>query len=45
MIKKIELIVGDCLGVMELMDAGSIDLTVTSPPYDDLRTYKACLSG
>jgi site-specific DNA-methyltransferase (adenine-specific) len=30
---------GDCLEVMKSMDANSIDLTVTSPPYDNLRTY------
>ena len=31
---------GDCLNIMETdMDAESVDLTVTSPPYDDLRTY------
>jgi DNA modification methylase len=30
---------GDCLEVMRNMDAASIDLTVTSPPYDNLRTY------
>lgn len=31
---------GDCLEVMRGMADGSIDLTVTSPPYDNLRTYK-----
>lgn len=35
---------GDCLEVMEGMDAGSIDLTVTSPPYDNLRTYNDSLN-
>lgn len=30
---------GDCLEVMATMPADSIDLTVTSPPYDNLRTY------
>lgn len=30
---------GDCLGIMRSMEADSIDLTVTSPPYDNLRTY------
>ena len=29
----------DCLEGMRQMDAGSVDLTVTSPPYDNLRTY------
>ena len=28
---------------MAKMDAGSIDLTVTSPPYDNLRTYEGSL--
>lgn len=30
---------GDCLEIMRLFEPDSIDLTVTSPPYDDLRTY------
>lgn len=30
---------GDNAEVMKQWDAGSIDLTVTSPPYDNLRTY------
>lgn len=30
---------GDCLEVMRTLPAGSIDLTVTSPPYDNLRKY------
>lgn len=34
---------GDCLDVMNHLDSESIDLTVTSPPYDDLRTYKDTL--
>jgi DNA modification methylase len=29
----------DCLEGMRLLDGNSIDLTVTSPPYDNLRTY------
>ena len=29
----------DCLEVMKSIPDGSIDLTVTSPPYDNLRTY------
>ena len=29
----------DCLEGMRLIPDGSIDLTVTSPPYDNLRTY------
>ena len=35
----IELIQGDCLEVMKDIPDNSIDLTVTSPPYDNLRTY------
>ena len=31
---------GDCLEVMKEMEDNSIDLTVTSPPYDNLRDYK-----
>jgi len=30
---------GDCLEVMREIEDKSIDLTVTSPPYDNLRTY------
>ena len=30
---------GDCLECMKWLDDGSVDLTVTSPPYDNLRTY------
>lgn len=33
------LVLGDCLGHMRAMPANCIDLTVTSPPYDDLRKY------
>ena len=29
----------DCVEGMKLLDDNSIDLTVTSPPYDNLRTY------
>jgi len=29
----------DCVEGMKLLDNNSIDLTVTSPPYDNLRTY------
>ncbi len=34
------IIQGDCVIEMSKMQAGSIDLTVTSPPYDNLRSYK-----
>ena len=36
---KIDLRQGDCLELMKDIPDGSIDLTVTSPPYDNLRTY------
>ena len=35
----------DCLEGMRLMDADSIDLVVTSPPYDHLRSYKGVADG
>jgi site-specific DNA-methyltransferase (adenine-specific) len=35
----INLMRGDCLEMMEQIPDGSVDLTVTSPPYDNLRTY------
>jgi len=34
-----KIICGDCLEVMKDIPDKSIDLTVTSPPYDNLRTY------
>jgi len=34
-----QIICGDCLEVMRGLPDGCVDLTVTSPPYDDLRTY------
>ena len=34
-----DLRLGDCLEVMKSMPDNSIDLTVTSPPYDNLRIY------
>ena len=36
---KMVLHCGDCLQVMKTFDGECIDLTVTSPPYDNLRTY------
>ena len=37
--EEIKLIQGDCLEVMKSLPGQSIDLTVTSPPYDNLRSY------
>ena len=34
-----KLLLGDCLEVMKTIEDGSVDLTVTSPPYDNLRDY------
>lgn len=41
---EVRLIHGDCLDVMSRLPAGSVDLTVTSPPYDNLRTYNGSLN-
>ena len=35
-----ELLQGDCLELMSEIANSTVDLTVTSPPYDNLRTYK-----
>ena len=40
---RAELHHGDCLEEMAKMDSGILDLTVTSPPYDNLRTYAGSL--
>lgn len=32
----------NCIDGMKLLEDKCIDLTVTSPPYDDLRSYKGC---
>lgn len=39
----ITLLHGDCLEKMAEISDGSVDLTVTSPPYDNLRTYEGTL--
>lgn len=36
---KNRLIKGNCLDILPRLEADSIDLTVTSPPYDNLRDY------
>lgn len=41
---KTKLIQGDCLEVMKGISDNSIDLVVTSPPYDNLRNYKDSLN-
>ena len=40
-----KLILGDCLDKMKDISDNSIDLTVTSPPYDNLRTYGGVIDG
>lgn len=35
---------GDCVGVMACMPDACVDLTVTSPPYDDMRNYNGSVS-
>ena len=36
---SVQLFNADCLSVLPTLAAGSVDLTVTSPPYDNLRKY------
>ena len=36
---------GDCVEKMGEIPDGSVDLTVTSPPYDNLRTYNGAAEG
>jgi site-specific DNA-methyltransferase (adenine-specific) len=36
----IDLRLGDCLEIMKTIPDKSVDLVVTSPPYDKLRKYK-----
>ena len=36
---EVELWQGDCLELMKEVSDGTVDLTVTSPPYDNLRKY------
>ena len=40
----VQLYTGDCREVMAGFDDDCIDLTVTSPPYDNLRTYGGTLN-
>lgn len=36
--------IGDCFDVMRDLPDGSVDMVVTSPPYDDMRTYNGTLT-
>jgi site-specific DNA-methyltransferase (adenine-specific) len=38
-------ILGDCVDQTKLLESNSIDLTVTSPPYDNLRTYNGNIAS
>jgi len=40
---KTELILGYCLEKMKEIETGSVDMVLTSPPYDNLRTYNDSL--
>ena len=42
-IENADLYLGDCVAVMQSFQTESVDLTVTSPPYDSLRTYAGTL--
>ena len=42
-IGKAGIYLGDCVEVMSNFQSESVDLTVTSPPYDNLRTYAGTL--
>ena len=37
---QVKLLNGDCIELLKDIPDGAIDLTVTSPPYDNLRRYK-----
>jgi DNA modification methylase len=41
--KQTRLFNGDCIEIMKTLKPGCIDLTVTSPPYDNLRSYNGSL--
>jgi DNA modification methylase len=43
-VDDVTLILGDCLEKMEEIEDGSVDLTLTSPPYDNLRLYNGTAS-
>lgn len=39
MIERNNIYKGDCAELLKQVESNSIDLVITSPPYDDLRTY------
>ena len=40
MISVNEIINDDCIKILDKLSENSIDLVITSPPYDNLRSYK-----
>ncbi len=40
-----QIICGDNVAELKKFDDESVDLTVTSPPYDNLRNYKRTVEG
>lgn len=38
-VMKEKIIVGDCADILQSFEGNSVDITVTSPPYDGLRKY------
>lgn len=42
---RVWLMHGDCLDRMKCIGDSAIDLVVTSPPYDNLRTYNGAIDG
>jgi len=42
---KYDLMEGDCLQIMRGLPDSSVDLVVTSPPYDDMRDYNGNIDG
>jgi site-specific DNA-methyltransferase (adenine-specific) len=38
-----DLYLGDCRDILVQLPNDSVDLTITSPPYDDLRAYGGCV--
>jgi len=40
MLDKFKILNGDCINILNDMDDEIVSLTVTSPPYDNLRNYK-----
>lgn len=39
MIDRLKILIGDSVEMLRTLEAGSVQLFVTSPPYDNLRTY------